>query len=430
MRLIAQSSMLLFASLIALPACEGPQTPSPAQVDATSAPDLTTEADPDALTPAEVDADTAASADVEAPADAASLPDASLPDATSADAPPPDDVAPAADASAPADSGGPDATPGDVGLSVPTLPEVRPPVVATHVTTLSAFTLQPGRETTRCVLKRLGNAEVLWVTDIATRLAPGSHHLIVYKSTETEEQPTPFACDPFVETLRGETYPIMITQIREETLSFPNGVAFRFEPNQMVRLEAHYLNYYPDPIEASAEVTFKGIAASDVASEANLLFYGNPDLSIPARSTLTSPWRHLSVLPGTRVFALTGHTHAFGTGVDIQVGPDDASDGTVVYPPAGQSFVWDEPPMATFSPPLAFDGTQGFRYRCAWNNTTDATLGFGESARQEMCFFWAYYYPSQGYRICVNPGNIGNGAAGPEICCPGHWACSYLGQRL
>jgi hypothetical protein len=86
--------------------------------------------------------------------------------------------------------------------------------------------------------------------------------------------------------------------------------------------------------------------------------------------------------------------------------------------------------MATFSPPLSFDGSQGFRYRCSWDNTTDTRLTFGESARQEMCFFWAYYYPSQGYRICVNPGSIGNGVAGPEICCPGHWACDYIRNQL
>ena len=35
----------------------------------------------------------------------------------------------------------------------------------------------------------------------------------------------------------------------------------------------------------------------------------------------------------------------------------------------------------------------GFLLRCAWNNTSDSELTWGESARQEMCFFWGYYYP-------------------------------------
>ena len=27
---------------------------------------------------------------------------------------------------------------------------------------------------------------------------------------------------------------------------------------------------------------------------------------------------------------------------------------------------------------------------------------FGESANNEMCFFWAYYYPSKGAYVCVH----------------------------
>ena len=34
----------------------------------------------------------------------------------------------------------------------------------------------------------------------------------------------------------------------------------------------------------------------------------------------------------------------------------------------------------------------GFRFTCSWNNTSDTTVRFGESAEDEMCFFWAYYY--------------------------------------
>ena len=38
---------------------------------------------------------------------------------------------------------------------------------------------------------------------------------------------------------------------------------------------------------------------------------------------------------------------------------------------------------------------------------------------QEMCFLWAYYYPSKGYRMCVNPGNIANNfELGEQVCCP------------
>ncbi|HRE91144.1 MAG TPA: hypothetical protein PK095_18625 [Myxococcota bacterium] len=310
------------------------------------------------------------------------------------------------------------------------LPDVRPPVVTTSTTGLGGWTMSSGQEATKCVVKRLDNPDVLWVSQVRTQLSSGSHHLIVYKSDETVERPTPFDCDPFVETLKGQTFPLMITQIRQETLSFPNGVAFRFEPNQMIRLEAHYLNYFPNDITAEAQVHFDGIAESDVVSEANLLFYGNPDISIPANQTFTTPKRHLSVLPGTRVFAITGHTHAYGTDVSISVANNLNDPGQSIYPPEGEPYLWDEPPVSYFDPPLFFENGGGFNYTCSWNNTSNRRLGFGESANQEMCFFWAYYYPSQGYRLCVSPGTIGDGLAGDEVCCPGHWVCDYIQQFL
>ena len=87
------------------------------------------------------------------------------------------------------------------------------------------------------------------------------------------------------------------------------------------------------------------------------------------RDDAHAPWIARGITPeqSTRLDSQT--RGAARSSQHIQVGPEDASDGTVVYPPAGQSFVWDEPPMATFSPPLAFDGDSliatapGFGYR-------------------------------------------------------------------
>lgn len=48
-------------------------------------------------------------------------------------------------------------------------------------------------------------------------------------------------------------------------------------------------------------------------------------------------------------------------------------------------------------PEIVFDGTNGIAYQCEWNNTTNQLVTFGESALQEMCFMWMYYYPSHGF---------------------------------
>lgn len=319
--------------------------------------------------------------------------------------------------------------PDDGGGTEDTTPVGPPPIVGTTSTFIGDWTLDPGREVTKCVVKRLDNDGEVWVSQIRTQLARGSHHMIIYVSDETEERATPFNCEPFVETLKGKTFPLMITQIRQETLTFPPGVAFRFAPHQMVRIEAHYLNYFEEKITAHGDIHFDTIAADRVVDEANLLFYGNPDFEIPAGETFTTPWRFLDVPAGSKVFAMTGHEHSLGTNVEIAYADSADDPGEAVYPTV-KPFKWDEPPVQTYDPPLTFTEGQGFQYRCTWKNTTGKKVGFGESATAEMCFFWAYYYPSQGYRLCVSPGSIGNGAAGDQVCCPGSWVCDYLNQFL
>ena len=290
----------------------------------------------------------------------------------------------------------------------------RPPVQESFSTTIGGWTMQPGQEVTKCVRKRLDNPMEAYVTAIHSKMAKGSHHLVIYRSGEETEKLEPFDCTPFVETLNGKTIPLMISQISDESLVLPDGVAFKFEPNQMVRLEVHYLNYYAEEITAQADVTFDAIHVDSVEAEADMLFYGTPDFEVPKNSTYQTPWFFLDVWAGTKVFAVTGHTHAAGTNVEVNFATGDADPGEPVYP-LDKPFYWDEAPVITYDPPLEFASGEGFRYRCTWNNTTDKTLTFGESANKEMCFFWAYYYPSKGYRMCVNPGSL---YPLPKACCP------------
>jgi len=413
----ALGALLVCAIAASVTGCD--PAPDVGAVDATTVETDTTPGE-DTVTPPE-DTVTPPEDTVTPPEDTVAPPEDAVIPPNDTVTPPNDTVTPPEDVTAPNDTTDP---------NNPVLPATRPAVASSHTTTLTPFTLAPGAETTRCVVQRLDNPGILWVSDVAATLARGSHHLIIYKSDETVERTTPFECDPFVETLKGETFPIMITQIRNETLSFPNGVAFRFEPHQMIRLEAHYLNYFTEQIEATASIRFDGIREEDKVSEANMLFYGNPDFRLPAQSTFSTPWRYLSVLPGMRVFALTGHTHAFGTNVEVEYATSVETPGESVYPETDEPYLWDEPPVTRYEPPLQFAGQEGFRYRCSWDNTSNRAVSFGESAGKEMCFFWAYYYPSQGYRICISPGSIGDGVAGDEMCCPGHWACDYISSQL
>jgi len=136
--------------------------------------------------------------------------------------------------------------------------------------------------------------------------------------------------------------------------------------------------------------------AGTITEHANLMFYGNTRIVIPAQSMATvGPTFRKFPQAAPKIFGLTGHTHQRGTGVTIELASAVTGTGTNVY----TNTDWADPPLTIFTPPLAPTTGQGFRYTCTYNNPTNSPVTFGEGVNQEMCFLWAYYYPDMGFDI-------------------------------
>jgi hypothetical protein len=284
--------------------------------------------------------------------------------------------------------------------------------------------VDPGIERTQCVVKRIGNVTPIKVGTIHNSLSTVSHHLIVYRTSDTEERPTPFDCQPFADTLDpSKGAPIMITQKHDDLLELPAGVAYSMAANQLVRIEMHYINTTDAPQLATATSTFVPMAEADFHDEAGLLFIGTPDIYLGAGQApsvtkfFPLPARYNDV----DFYALTGHTHQFGLDVRINLATSiDDDEGPPLY--AFDDWRWSEPPTQHFDPPLVIPAGKGFKFTCAYDNTSDAPVQFGESATDEMCFFWAYYYPDKGAQVCVHTDLIGS----TDVCCPGDARCDQL----
>src|SRR5262249_23084200 len=106
----------------------------------------------------------------------------------------------------------------------------------------------------------------------------------------------------------------------------------------------------------------------------------------------------------TKFFAITGHEHKLGTNVQVSLAASATDPGTPVYDVP--NWVWSEPATVVHNPPFSVPAGSGFRFTCTWHNpNTDPSappVKFGESANDEMCFFWAYYYPSHGTHVCMH----------------------------
>lgn len=291
--------------------------------------------------------------------------------------------------------------------------------------TFGPIEVPAGRENTQCVVKRLGNLDKLRVNTVQNVLGTSSHHLIVYRVSDTEERPTPFDCQPFTDTLdptKGST--LMITQKKEETLTLPKGVAYTLDPNQMIRLEMHYVNASAETKTIQATSTMIPIAEGEYQHEADFLFIGNPDISLPPASKSTVGPTFFK-LPGeyadAKFFAITGHEHQYGTNVTVAVASSASDPGTPVYDVP--DWKWSEPATVFQDPPFQVPAGGGFRFTCEYENTSKSTVKFGESANQEMCFFWAYYYPSKGAKVCIHTEQTGKPI---DFCCPGSPYCSFF----
>jgi hypothetical protein len=314
-----------------------------------------------------------------------------------------DDDTPVADASTPA---------ADAAVNA----DAFVPPADSYTLTWGPVTAQPGEEHTQCVTLNLGNGPKIHVGKIHNQLADGSHHLIVYRTT-TPGSATPVNCAPFADTLAVEKgSPLMITQKHDELLELPQGVAFTLEPNQLIRLEMHYINTGDVAEEVTATTTFIPIADADFEQEADFLFIGTPDIQIPAGATATvGPmfFQLPTLFANANFFALTGHTHKFGTNVLVATATNASDTGVSVYDV--DNWLWNEPETTYFDPTFKVPSNGGFRFSCDYKNTSTQQVTFGESTQDEMCFFWAYYYPSSGAKVCIKSADFGFPI---NVCCP------------
>lgn len=282
----------------------------------------------------------------------------------------------------------------------PPLAELPP---GTSAASIGPLTIPAGQERTVCVNLRLANEHPILATQISSTLAPGSHHLILYRSTAQTESLTPTTCQAFGSILGGENVPVYITQQLEDDFSLPGGTGLMLEAHQMVRLEAHYLNASPGSLEARARVLIAGksLVTGEAAGlvEANLAFWGTARIDIPPNSSFDTGVQFQAALPGTTGVALTTHQHRLGTRFQIWA---SAAPGDTTAAPVADSQDWSDPPLYRLSPAPQFDGTSGLSYRCQWHNPTPQQVHFGESALDEMCFLWMYYYPSHGFDACID----------------------------
>ncbi|MEZ4371100.1 MAG: hypothetical protein R3B07_09755 [Polyangiaceae bacterium] len=286
-------------------------------------------------------------------------------------------------------------------------------VLSTVESTIGPVSAAVGDEDTVCIFKRMKNPAG-FVRNIRGHLTDGSHHMIVYVSGETEEQLEPKPCGGFsgifnlnggIPGLDSVDIPVFIAQQHEAELNLPSDpetgkpLGFRVEENQMLRIELHWFNTTPKAQQVTGTVEFDVAGENEDVIESSFAFWGSTVIDIAPHSQYTTPVLFQKALADTKGFAVTTHQHQLGTNMKIwKADGTNVSDDQLLV----ESTDWAEPPLKMLDPPAYFDVGDGLAYQCTWDNSTDSRVGFGEGFGDEMCFLWMYYYPSNGFDLCMH----------------------------
>jgi hypothetical protein len=286
---------------------------------------------------------------------------------------------------------------------------------------IGPFSLPSTKEIVKCAVVKLPSTVDTDVVDIKTTLLPGSHHLILYRTTATAEKPA-YDCTSFAGVFGGDA-PVFIAESAASEMQLPTGVAYHFTAGQLVLLEAHYINTTTSTISAMGSVTLTPGAAGVTYQPADIMMCGSylslqckngmggipsgqADYALPVGfyngNGVGLGGSSKVDLTKLKFFAFTSHEHHRGSDVKIwRSTSTDVSSATQLY----DNTSWANPPLTVLGDNqlLQFGANEGFAWQCHYDTSADTTnVCFGESANDEMCFIWAYYFPSVGRFIATN----------------------------
>jgi hypothetical protein len=240
---------------------------------------------------------------------------------------------------------------------------------------LGPFTVRSGSDTYMCqnYANPFGGQDVD-IAEIETHMTGGSHHLLVnYADGATSSGPTP--CGG-LEAPQGP----FATQIPDDKLTYPEGIAAPLAGNQGIRINSHYFNTTQTPFEAEVTVILRRARPGSVRARAYTTMGLAFDINVQPHS-YGSAGSTVSFSEDVHILSLMPHMHMHGTRF-------------VVNAAGSQIFETDDWEVAPFplEPPLPLRVGESLDYSCEYYNDGEVPLTFGEqAASNEMCILIAQY---------------------------------------
>jgi hypothetical protein len=246
------------------------------------------------------------------------------------------------------------------------------------------WTLAPGTEAYKC--SRIRVPTDMWVNGFRAMSPIGTHHEVLTVSTSTSTGDYDCSAAQVLTEMRM----MYAAGVNTDDLVFPTGVAVHLAAGTYININLHLFNLSDVDINGSSGVLVKTVPAATVVNEADMMFAGTQTIAIPSDNTAHTAQGGCSAPVDWHVFALWPHMHQVATHQKF-VFTHAATPMTLLD--TGYAFAEQKNyPMAET---IIHAGDQ-VQVTCTYVNNTGATIYFGDSSTDEMCFTGMYKYPAGG----------------------------------
>jgi Copper type II ascorbate-dependent monooxygenase, C-terminal domain len=252
-----------------------------------------------------------------------------------------------------------------------------------------------GQELFKCIYGQFPTDGVTAVASAESHYTPGSHHMLAYRSDLTaipDDQTGVWDCADgswFIHQ-RGSYYE---AQQPDEQRTLPEGVAHKFQPGEVIIIQAHYINVTDSDIDAHVKFNLHTMNVDDVKEEAGTIYFNDTSISIPPHAragvTMTCP-----IPQDINLAFLWSHMHKRGT--HFVVTTDDPIAGARLGSTLYEESDWSEPKPREYPEGEENELHAGshITFSCEYQNDSDNAFMFGNSAEtNEMCILHGMYWP-------------------------------------
>jgi Copper type II ascorbate-dependent monooxygenase, C-terminal domain len=275
---------------------------------------------------------------------------------------------------------------------------------------LTTFGIAPQNE--REIFYAERNPQDLYMTSFEMIQRDRSHHFILYAyDTKTASRVPPvgvvrdlyntegvYSTERFLE-MQNRIF-ILGSQLKAETISFPEGMAMKLPANWLLDLNSHYTNGTKDTTRGEVVFNIHSTTPDKVKTFVKPLQLGFYNLLLEKRKETVVQTTFLVGAGGSNaqdrlsspdgvinIIGLTSHTHRLAKKYVIQI-VGGKRDGEIVYTCNN----WLNPPLVQFKEPIVLRRGEGLKSIVTYYNDNDNTVTFGFRSSDEMNFILGYYY--------------------------------------